>query len=85
MAHVRGDVRPELADDIGERVSPQDLSILNSERSDGPLLAGILSRRDTLGHSAAQQLRKIHCVVSVVVRRDQNSCIRVPLHTRDHR
>ena len=77
MQHVGGNVGPELAKDVGEGIAPDGVSVLDRQLFAGAVLTGIVAERDALSDGAAQQLRNIEAIVSVIIRGDKNPSGRV--------
>src|SRR5579872_935954 len=73
MEDMLVDVRPELANEIRQRVAAEGIRIFRSQRAQGPVMARIVRRRDALRHGAAQDLGSINRIVTVIVGRDQNA------------
>src|SRR5512143_2448744 len=73
VQHVRGDVRPEFAEGVGECVSHDGVSILDRDLVDASALAWVVRQRDALRDSPAQQLRNIEAVMPLIVGRDDNA------------
>ncbi len=53
VQHVGGDIGPEFAEHIGQRVPPQRPSKLRGERTGSPAAAWVIRHRNSLRHSPA--------------------------------
>ena len=51
MQNVRGNVRPELAEDVGQSVAALGVRVLDRALFRRPVITGILGSRDPLGDS----------------------------------
>ena|SRR6516162_11909667 len=66
MQYVRGDVGPELAENVGQSVASQSIRIFFGELFAGIALAWIVGRGNSLSDAATQHLGNIESIVAVV-------------------
>lgn len=73
MQDVGGDVGPEFTEDICQGIASDGICVFLADRSGGSSSARIVTERNTLRHSSAQQFRNVEAVVAVVVRGDEDA------------
>src|SRR5579863_7690974 len=73
VQYVGCDIWPEFAERVGERVAADRVYELGGERAWRPTPAGVIEHRDSLRHTPAQQFGNVKAVVSVIVRRDDDT------------
>src|SRR5438309_1306651 len=77
VEHVSGNIGPELAEDVGERVPAKCVGVLLRESTGGSGAAGVIGQRYPLSHASTKNLRGIKGFVSVIIGRDDDAGRRV--------